>query len=304
VVKNPRSKVILAHCPQCSALVVRSGAKGTVVARGVDDPDALGAAGALSGARHALFLDFEIEGSALVLRARITSLQPALPIVHAKTLTTSTASPALLRTDEPLKSAEEARKDYLDALQGRSTYLIPLKISVRSYASPPEGSSAVLVPPFIWLEGGMELALTQARAWTASFSLGATWLPDLHKGWKAQGRISRLLTGTVSSLTLPDVYGFLGASIISIYGNSALAFSENTPTIDNILATQVLLSEPQAIFPTVQLGVEMRVKNRIGVGVMLESLPTMNNVPSIGKYIDVLGFLKFHSLGAEVSFCF
>ena len=115
-------------------MVVHSGLKGTIVSRGVDEPEALSAAGALSGARHALFLDFEAEGSALVLRVRITSLEADLPIVYAKTLATTTSSPALLRSPEHLKSAAEARQEYADALRGLAAYAAPLRICVRSYA--------------------------------------------------------------------------------------------------------------------------------------------------------------------------
>ncbi len=302
IIKNPATHVVLAHCPQCSALVVHSGAKGTVVARGVDEPEALSSAGALSGAKHALFLDFEVEGSSLVLRARVTSLQPALPIVYARTLSSSTSSPALLRGGDRLKSAAEARQEYLDALAGRSVYLIPLHFGLRSYASPPSGSTAQgLIAPLFWLEAGVEAPLTQARAWTGSFTLGATWAPMSHAGWMAQVRVARLLSGTVSSLTLPDLYGFVGASIISLNGSTALAFSENVPSIENIIAAD-RKTDPHAIFPALQVGLELRVKNRIGVAVFLENLPTMNS-PSIGKYLDY-SILQFQTFGAEVTFCF
>ena len=45
------------------------------------------------------------------------------------------------------------------------------------------------------------------------------------------------------------------------------------------------------------------MKNRIGVGVFLESLPALNDAPTVGDYLD-LGLIEFHSLGVEVSFCF
>ena len=93
--------------------------------------------GPLSTSRHALFLDFEAEGAALVLRARITSLEPALPIVYAKTLSTTTASPALLRSGAHLKSAAEARQEYLEALERRGAYQVPIEMGVRTYASGP-----------------------------------------------------------------------------------------------------------------------------------------------------------------------
>jgi hypothetical protein len=300
--KNPRTRVLLAHCPGCSSIVVHSGAKATLVTRGVDNPAALAAAGSLSGSRHALFLDFEAEGAALVLRARVTVLEPALPIVVAKTLSTTSASPALLRAGDRLKSAAEARQEYLDALEGRGIFVVPVRLGMRSYAPPAEGQSPVGTLPFVWLQVGLEAAFTQARAWTGSVSVGATWMPELHVGWLAQARVARLLSGEVTSLTRPDLYGFLGVSVISLQGRGALVFSDKVPTID-ALAGQVLGTEPHAIFAGFQVGFELRVKNRIGAGVYLESSPALNNAPAIGKLLD-LGLVQFHAFGAEVSFCF
>jgi len=300
VVKNPRTRVLLAHCPQCTSVVVHSGAKGTIISRGVDEPEALSTAGALSGSRHALFLDFEVEGAALVLRARITALEPALPIVYAKTLSTSTSSAALLRTADRLKSATEARQEYLDALQGRSLYLVPVRIGVRSYAA--GSGQSIAIPPFLWLQVGAEAPLTQARAWTGSLSLGVSWMPQLHVGWMVQGRISRLLSGSVTSLTRPDLYGFVGGSVLSIHGLSALVFQDQVLDLRDV-TSQLLGVDPQALFGAVQLGLELRIKNRMGASVFVESLPSMNNAPSIGRYVD-LGPLQLHSLGVEVSFCF
>jgi hypothetical protein len=300
IVKNPRTRLALTHCPQCTSIVVHSGARGTIVSRGVDEPEALSTAGTLSGSRHALFLDFEVEGSSLVLRARITSLEPTLPIIYAKTLSTSTSSPALLRSGERLKSAAEAHREYVDALQGRGLYLVPIRIGVRAYAA---GSSApVSATPFPWLQMGVEGSLTQARSWMGSFSVGFSWLPELHTGVLAQGRLSRLLSGSASSLTGPDLYAFVGGSLIFIRGNGALVFKDTIPDLDDLLG-QLTGDAPDATFGAFQLGLELRLKNRIGVGFFLESLPTMGDAPAIGDYVD-LGLIQFHSLGVEVSVCF
>jgi hypothetical protein len=284
-------------------VMVHSGAKGTIVSRGVDQPEALAAAGALSGARHAIFLDFEAEGSALVLRARITSLEPALPIIHARTLSTATSSPALLRSGDQLKSAAEARQEYLDALQGRGVFTVPLRLAVRSYAS--SSASPVAATPFIWLQVGTEMALTQARAWTGTFLVGVTWLPQLHTGFMAQARISRLLTGSVASLTQPDLYVFLGGSVISIHGQGARVFQNKVLNLEDVLANIPQLAiDPHATFAAFPIGLELRIGNRIGVSVFLESAPALDNAPSIGNHLNLLDILKFHTMGAEVTFCF
>ncbi len=302
VVKNPRTRLTLAHCPQCTAVMVHSGAKGTIVSRGVDQPEALAAAGALSGARHAIFLDFEAEGSALVLRARLTSLEPALPIIHARTLSTATSSPALLRAGEQLKSAAEARQEYLDALQGRGIFTIPVRLAVRSYAS--SNASPVAAVPFIWLQTGTELALTQARAWTGTFSVGVSWMPQLHTGFMVQARISRLLTGPVASLTQPNLYAFVGGSVLSIHGQGARVFRNEIPNLEDLLSDiPALAVNPSATFAAFPIGLELRIGNRIGASVFLESAPALDTAPSIGTHLDLLGLLKVHTLGAEVSFC-
>lgn len=301
VVKNPRTHVVLAHCPECTSVVVRSGAKGTVVARGVDQPEALALAGSRSASQHALFLDFEAEGPALVLRARMTSLTPELPIIYAKTLTTTTSSAALLRSPDNLKSSADARQEYLDALEGRGPVTLPIRVGVRTYATNP--SSAVRTIPFVWLQGGAEISLTQARAWTGSFSLGATWAPQTHTGFLAQARIARLLTGSVSSLTRPDLYAFVGGSVTSIFGPGAALFRSGIPDLNEILQAVASGTNFTATFGAFQVGFELRAKNRIAVTVFLESLPTLNDADAIGRYFDY-GFLKFHAFGAEVAFCF
>jgi len=309
LVRNPGTHLVLAHCPECTAVVVHSTARGTVVARGVDQPEALAAAGIQTASRHALFLDFEAEGSALVLRARITSLTPALPILYAKTLSTTTSTPALLRSGDHLKSAEEARKEYLDALEGRGPVIIPLRIGVRTYASgngapvPGGGGIAISATPLVWLMGGAEISLTPARAWTASFSVGATWLPQIETGFMAQARIARLLTGSVSSLTHPDLYAFVGGSVTSLFGPGAALFHSGNPDLTQVLSGVLTSVQPQSTFGGLQVGLELRAKNRIGFAVFMEALPTLNDASSIGKYVDY-GILQFQAFGAEVAFCF
>lgn len=300
LIKNPTTHLTLAHCPECTSLVIHSGAKGTIVSRGVDQPEALSTAGKLSGSRHALFLDFEIEGAALVLRARITSLEPDLPIVYAKTLSTLGTSAALLRSPEHLKSAEGARREYLDALEGRGIFLVPLRLAVRTYNS---RSANLGIPPFVWLSLGVEVSLSQARAWTAGFSAGVSWTPDLHVGWMAQARVARLISGTVVSLTRPDLYVFVGGAVVSIYGQGALVFRNRIPTIEELEIIFKRPGEPHYAFGTLQLGFQLRVKNRVGLILFVESAPGINDSETVGKYLD-LGLLSIHTIGVEVEFCF
>src|SRR6185436_2767898 len=108
------------------------------------------------------------------------------------------------------KSAAEARQEYMEALERRGSYLVPIQMGVRTY---PAGSEPLKLPPFAWLQAGVEASLSQAQAWTGRLTLGVSWAPELHVGWMAEARISRLLSGSVRSLTHPDLYAFLGGAV-------------------------------------------------------------------------------------------
>lgn len=300
LVRNAGTHVVLAFCPQCTATVVHSGPQGTVVSRGVDAPGAIAEVAGDTGARHALFVDFEAEGASLVLRARVTVLEPTLPIVYARTLSSAGSAAALLREPERLKSAADARREYVEALEGRGLLLIPFRVAVRSYAMPE--FSDVGSAPFVWFQAGAEVALTQARAWTAETSVGFSWSPETHDGWLMQTRLARLISGRARSLTAPDLYLFLGGSVISIHGLDAAVFSNETPDLTN-LALAAIGKNPRKNFAAWNIGLELRVKNRISVAAFLETMPTLDDAPAIGKYLD-LGIIEFQTIGAEVGVCF
>ncbi len=283
---NPTSRVTLSACPACTAMVVRSGPEGTVVARGVDDPVALEKLGALGG-RHALYIDFAAEGASLVLRARITRLTPDLPIVYSHTISSAVGAPSLLRSPSRLKSAAEARDEYLDALDGRGPFTIPVRFAVRTYAAADEGG--IPPTPLVWLQTGFEASLTQARRWTASVVLGYAWLPEAYDGYMVQSRMSRLISGPTRSLTGPDIYLFLGGALMTVDGQAVALLSDNG-------------GQGRGTFAGLHLGLEMRVGNRIGASVFLENMPAFNDSERIGTFLD--WGLDFHSFGAEVSFCF
>ncbi len=121
----------------------------------------------------------------------------------------------------------------------------------------------------------------------------------------AQARISRLLTGSVASLTRPDLYVFVGGSVMSIHGQGARVFQNQVLNLEDLLSNIPQLAiEPHATFAAFPIGLELRVGNRIGASVFLESAPALDDAPSIGSHLNLLGLLKFHTLGAEVTFCF
>jgi hypothetical protein len=298
IAANPSTNIQLVHCPSCTAVVVHSGPEATVLSRGIDDPATIAALGGSTG-RHALFVDIEAEGTWLVLRARLTRLTPDLPIVWSHTIASSASTPALLRQPDDLKSAADARKDYLAALHDRGPLSIPLRFVVRTYAQPDSGVAA---PPFIWLQTGVELGATDARAWTASLLAGYSFIPDAYQGLMGQARISRLLTGRARSMSHPDLYFFLGGSVMTVWGPATAPFQEDVLTADDFI-TSLDGDAPRTTFGTLHVGLDLRLGNRIGVSTFLETIPDRNNQGNLGDYVRVLG-LGFQSFGTEVAFWF
>jgi hypothetical protein len=298
--ENPSTNVQLVHCPTCTAVVVHAGPEATVISRGIDDPAVIEQLGTTSG-KHALFVDVEAEGTWLVLRARLTRLTPDLPIVWSRTIASSASTPALLREPHDLKTAAEARQDYLAALRSRGPITVPLRFAVRTFAEPRD-SGKIAAPPFIWLQSGVELGASDARAWTASLLLGYSFIPDAYQGLMGQARISRLLTGRARSLTHPDLYLFVGTSVMAVWGPATAPFQADVLTADDLLAA-LAGDAPRTTLGTVHFGLDLRLGNRIGLSAFLESIPSRNHSENFGDYIRVLD-IGFQSFGTEVTFCF
>jgi hypothetical protein len=299
LLQNPETKLQLVHCPRCTSTVVHSGPEGTVVRRGHDDPALLAELGQ-NGNRHALFVDIEAEGSWLVLRARLTRLEPDLPVAWARTIATSSSTPALLREPRSLKSAAEARREYEDTLEGRGPITIPVRFTIRSYARP--AGQSIAAPPFLWIQSGAELATTEARAWVSSFVVGYSVVPQAYQGILGQVRVNRLVTGWARSLTRPDLYAYVGGALVSVWGPSTAAFRLRQLTADELLG-DANLADPRAIFATVQTGLDLRLGDRMGIGAFVETMPSLRNSPNFGDYVFFLG-LPWQTLGSEVSVCF
>ncbi len=300
VLENPRTNVALAHCPSCTAVVVHSGPEGTVVSRGIDNPKLIEELGA--GGKHALFIDVEAEGTWLVLRARITELTPDLPIVWSQTLTTSASTPALLRQPQNLKSAEDARQEYLEVLQARGPVTVPLRVGIRTYAVRTGDRAGTAPPPFLWFQSGVEISPTRSQVWTSSFLVGYANIPQAYQGLMGQVRLSRLLTGRYRSLTRPDLYFFVGGSASRVWGAATGSFSPDRQTADQILAAAAG-DDPSATFGAYHWGLEARLGNRVGVSAFLETLPAYSDSRNFGTHFTFAN-IRFQSFGTEVTFCF
>lgn len=299
LLENPRTNLRLVHCPACTQVVVQSGPEATVVTRGIDNPAMLERLGT-GGDRHALFLDIEAEGSFLVLRARLTRLDPDLPVVWSQTLATSTATPALLRDGTDLKSAKEAREEYLAALRDRGPAHVIARAGVRGYARP--GGQSTPPPPFYWVQAGVELGTTQALDWTVSMVVGGSHIPQAYSGLMGEVRLHRLITGRARSHVHPDLYLFGGLSIQALWGPSSTPFQLQQVTADDVLRANQG-QPPRFILGTYEVGLDLRLGQRIGLSTFLEYYPTLRNSPNLGEHVRVLG-IGFQSLGAEVLLCF
>jgi len=300
VLANPGTRLRLVHCPACSGVVVHSSSQGTVVSRGVDNPAVMERL-MNSGARHALFLDVEAEGHFLVLRARLTKLTPELPIVWARTLSSEGRAAALLREPERIKSAAEARQEYLAALRDRGPISVPLRFAVRTFARPDAG--IVAPPPLVWVQAGVEVGITEARSWTANFLLGFTRVPSSYNGLMLQARLHGLLSGDARALTRPNLYGFVGTAIMSITGPAALAFRDTTLTTEDVIADADSNEEARVTMGTLHAGLELRLSHRIGIAVFLETLPALQNSANTNAFVEFIG-IDFQAIGMEASFWF
>jgi hypothetical protein len=299
LLKNPNTNLIPSHCPSCLAWTVHSTPDGTVLSRGTEDPDQLLKDSPNSKIKHSLYLDFEAQGSSLILRSKIVSLQKGLPIVSAKSYSTSTSAPALLRDPNRLKSSAEVREEYKQILAGRDRFLFPLRAIARIY-SPPEGGNSS-TSPFVWFEVGAESFFTQEQRWGGGISVGFTSLKGVHEGWSTGARVVRLISGSSKSFTHPDVYFVLGGTILNVKGENARAF-QRTPASTVDLLRDAKGDEPQASFASWKIGTELRIKNRFSAGIFGEILPSPAS-NRIGTYVD-LGAASIRGYGLEVGLWF
>ena len=297
ILENQDTNIDLVECSACSDMVVHSGSEATVISRGIDQPRALDRILPRLPA-YALHLDLEAEGAALVLRARLTKLDQGQRIHWARAYTPTVGSTALLRSNQRLISAEEARQEYLDLLRGDEVIMIPFRLGLHSFAS---GENNTINPPLFMLQTGIELSPTFARAWSASFLGGIIYLPDTYIGMIGQTRIYRLITGNHRSIAGPDLYFFVGADIITVSGEAIVSLKpEETSFADLLVATNPEI-KPRATFGGFQVGLELRVNNRIGLTAGLKTIPSLRDSSNMGRFFRS-NIVDFHSLTTEVAF--
>ncbi len=305
LVAHPDTRLRPVHCAACRAVSVHASSKATVMARGVDLPEVLARLGE-TGASHALFVDVELEGTDVVLRTQLVALSPGLPIVWARTLTSATASDALLRSDEHLVTAREAREEYLAALRQRGRLTPVIRIALMQFATndqqnfDPFGQQlapAFPVAPMYWIAGGAELSFTNNREWLGSIVVGGSYAPALYTSGMVQARLARLLGSNVASLVWPNVYLVGGVSLIGIVGNEASKLR------DPIGIISVPSEDAMHAWPSLHVGVDVRLGQRLGAALTLEQAPTLYNRASIGAWGPAWP-LQANAVGGEVNLWF
>ncbi|MBU1432668.1 hypothetical protein KKF91_19175, partial [Myxococcota bacterium] len=152
-------------------------------------------------------------------------------------------------------------------------------------------------PPILWIQTGLEIALTHNQAWTASALVGFAWLPEAYDGVMLQARMSRLISGEARALTHPDLYAFFGGALMRLDGPTIAPFA--TDDAQAILRQAEGSIDSLVTFGGFHGGLELRMGNRLGVSTFLEWMPAYQDSDKIGAYLGI-----FHSLGAEVTFCF
>jgi hypothetical protein len=314
LIKNPAAQVKPAYCPECANLLFVAGKDGTFLAHGADFPEVLARARGNSGAGHALYLDFEAEGSSLVLRAKIVDLKGEPGVITAAfALSSSTSAGSLLRSPDRLRSVEDTRKEYVDILSGRSRFEFPVRIITRIFANPtgnvssPQGGVPVTMPavaPFIWLELGGEATFSQERLWMGGVSFGYTTLSEAHEGWSAGARLARLVSGDSRSFLHPDAYAFFGASVFNFSGTDATSFQKGQTPPPSEIIRLAQGAKPRASYGAFKFGLEAKIKNRFSASGFAETIPAFgNNYQFLGEYFSVGGF-RFQCLGLEVGLWF
>lgn len=304
VLKHPESRLRLAYCPSCAQLVVHSDKSGTVISRGIDQPAVLATLAKEAGASHALFLDFEAEGSALVLRATMTALDTTRTIVWTRTLSSSTSSGALLRAGDTLKSAEEAKAEYVDILAQRGPIRIPVRLGIVAFAPPNQDAGGIALGlPVVWIQSGAEIAINHARDWTGSIVVGGTFVPQAYSGLMLEARVNRLVTGAATSLTHPNLYLFVSGALSTLNGPAALVLRDDIPTLPDLLAVASGAVAQPTTWPTIGAGLDLRIGNRLGASLSLQSSPTLAGSPGVGRFLDY-GVVQVHAIGTEVTLWF
>ena len=284
------------HCPGCSTLSVFSHQQRTVMGpRHLVEPNA--GDQIAQYADYLCYLDFAVEGSELVLRARILDPQDHHRIVFAKTLASHSSKPPLLRQHHRLASAQEARQSYMNVLSEKPNYQLPIRLLTKIFPAPSQSGPAMPASPaMLWLEVGAEFYLSPARRWFAGFYGGVASMPEAYDGFALGGRFGFLALRPFHSLVEPNLYGYMAVAYQELVGPGAELFIyKERRRIDQIRAdiTETKIT-PKVSLPAIRIGMELKAKNSFTAGVFLEGFPSEDKNENLGKVASA-----FHAYGFE-----
>lgn len=282
---NPKTGLAASYCGTCLELTSYSTAKTTIIARGAAIPEVMEQSA--RSVNHGLYLDLEASGSQLMLRAYISDLS-SNRIVAAKSLVTQTGRPPHLRLAQNLVSAEEARREYVDILQGRRHW--SLLAGVRSTILQSTGSNLVSLP-YLWGQIGVEAMSSSYKKWLVDLQVGFSSLPGTHNAHQISSRMYRLMFDDAVDLTAPNIYTFIGLSYWNIDGAGALFFQNKDRLNPGQVIEQAVLREsrPRSHNTGLAIGIEVRMAELFRLGLFAEMFLNQFNNSNFGKSIDAYG---------------
>jgi hypothetical protein len=286
---NPDLNIKLVYCGICGQFVAKSTPHATYISQGLYQPEILDQLREQGSDRLVMALNFEAEGRELVLRVSIFSLAKDLPIIWAKTYSTSLSARRTLRQDSPLIGLETARRQQQDILEGRDNLEFVTRVLVRIYNS---ADATVNVIPLPFAEQSFEVALLPKKNFRAGFSLGFMSIKDSMSAFSVGGGVQKLLFAQRPSLVHPDLYWSFGFNYIRMRGPGALPYGIKDLNIAQIIEPE---SEPKASLVAYRLGLETHVKYRLGFMAFLEYVPNLKNSETIAQ--DSFLAIPYHNYG-------
>jgi len=291
--QNPGIPVELSHCGPCTRWVAKSNPQGTILGRGIDQPEILAQILHDMPERQALSLDFEAEGRELVLRAQIYELTASQRILWAQTFSTSLSARRVLREANPLLSLAEAREQQRQILAGRDPIEISSRLAIRSFNN--RSSAPVSAVPLPFFEQSVESVPLPKRSIRAGVTVGFTSIKDSLSAWTVGGHVMGLMFRDKPSLIAPDLYWTFGAQYIRMRGPGAASFAQGQTDLDTLRNTT---AEPRATLVAYRLGLEVHIKYRMGLLAFIEDIPILKDNDSVEQK-SLLG-IPYHCIGGGV----
>lgn len=285
---NKDLPIELVHCTVCQQYIVKSTPKGTMISRGIDQPEVLKNLLEAFPDKIGLSLRFEAEGRELVLRATFFELDAKQKIVWARSYSTSMSARRVLRDGAPLVSLETARNQQRQILAGKD----PLEITTRFTVSMFSGKAGNTVAPLPFFEQSFEAVPLPRRNLRAAFTAGFISLKDSLEAWSVGGHVAKLMGAKSPSLVNPDYYWFLGLNYIRMRGPGAEVFNAGEIDVARMLDRGI---EPKASITNWRLGVETHIKYKFGMLAYLQYSPQLKKSEIINT-TSVLG-IPYQAVG-------